>query len=376
VSEAKRLSLLIGEIYDAALNPELWSGVLEQVCAYMSGCAAYIYSEDAVNKSANKYYSWGDDPEYSRLYLEKYVKMNPFSAAAFLIEVGEIKRIYDVVPYREVVETRFYKEWMRPQGQLDNIFATLDKSTTSYAAFSVIRSDRQKFFDQAARQRMILIVPHVRRSVLIGNVIDLHKTETAALTETLAGLAAGVFLVDAKGGIAFTNSAGQILLDDGHILAVAQGRLTATDPKTNRVLNDVFVASGDGDAAVGLKGIAVPLATAEGERWLANVLPLTSGARKRAGFAYAATAAVFVRKASLELPSPIEIVAKVYNLTPSEIRVLLAIVELGGLPTVAAVLGISKDTAKTHLKHVFDKTGTNRQVDLVKLIAGYANPLV
>jgi DNA-binding CsgD family transcriptional regulator len=45
-------------------------------------------------------------------------------------------------------------------------------------------------------------------------------------------------------------------------------------------------------------------------------------------------------------------------------------------PQVADVLGISLDTVKTHLKRVFAKTGTNRQVDLVKLVVGYMNPLI
>jgi DNA-binding CsgD family transcriptional regulator len=31
---------------------------------------------------------------------------------------------------------------------------------------------------------------------------------------------------------------------------------------------------------------------------------------------------------------------------------------------------------KTHLTRLFAKTGTNRQVDLVKLVARYTNPLV
>jgi hypothetical protein len=30
---------------------------------------------------------------------------------------------------------------------------------------------------------------------------------------------------------------------------------------------------------------------------------------------------------------------------------------------------------KTHLQHVFEKTDTNRQADLVKLVAGYMSPL-
>ncbi len=78
MSEAEQLSLLIGEIYDAALDPVLWPAVLERVCTYMSGCIAVIHSQNVVSKTGNRYYSWGDDPEYMRLYFDKYIKMNPW----------------------------------------------------------------------------------------------------------------------------------------------------------------------------------------------------------------------------------------------------------------------------------------------------------
>ena len=56
-------------------------------------------------------------------------------------------------------------------------------------------------------------------------------------------------------------------------------------------------------------------------------------------------------------------------------RVVMAIVEIGGVPEVAAVLGISETTVKTHLQRIFAKTGTKRQADLVKLVAGHIGPL-
>jgi DNA-binding NarL/FixJ family response regulator len=54
---------------------------------------------------------------------------------------------------------------------------------------------------------------------------------------------------------------------------------------------------------------------------------------------------------------------------------LMAIVDVGGVPEIAPVLGISETTVKTHLQHVFEKTGTQRQADLVKIVAGYMSPL-
>jgi len=43
---------------------------------------------------------------------------------------------------------------------------------------------------------------------------------------------------------------------------------------------------------------------------------------------------------------------------------------LNGVKAIAEALGLSQATVKTHLHHVFRKTGTNRQKDLVKLVAG------
>jgi DNA-binding CsgD family transcriptional regulator len=106
------------------------------------------------------------------------------------------------------------------------------------------------------------------------------------------------------------------------------------------------------------------------------VLTLTSGERTYAGRASTAVAALFVRKAALVIPSPPEVIAKTYRLTPTELRVLLSIVEVGGIPEVARALGISETTVRTHVDSLFEKTGASRQADLVKLVAGFSSPFI
>ncbi|MFL5002513.1 MAG: helix-turn-helix transcriptional regulator [Xanthobacteraceae bacterium] len=376
MTEPQQVSSLIGEIYDAALDPDLWPGVLEKGCRFVGGVASNLYSEDSAAKTGNIHYTWGVDRHYGRLYYDKYIKFNPFTTAQLFFDIEQIISVGDIMPYEEFRETLFYKEWAQPQGWVDAASAVLDKSATSYAAVSVIRHEGDGLVDDETRWRMSLLVPHVRRAVLIGKVIELHKAEASTLADTLDGLTAGMFLVDKTGRIVHANENGHVMIGEARFVRAAGGRLVATDGRANQSLQDIFAAAECGDDAVGVKGISVPLPARAGQEHVAHVLPLTAGMRRRAGASYAAVAAVFVRKATLDVPSPLETVAKRHRLTPSELRVLLAIVEIGGVPEVANALGISETTVKTHLRHLFEKTSTTRQADLVKLVARFANPLV
>jgi DNA-binding CsgD family transcriptional regulator len=159
-------------------------------------------------------------------------------------------------------------------------------------------------------------------------------------------------------------------------IRASANRFSTTDRHADGALRDIFAVTKNGDRAISTKGIDVPLAGSDGARYVAHVLPLTSGARRKAGMTYNAVAAVFVHKAKLDVPHPLETIASVFKLTSAEMRVLMMIVQFGGVREVAPVLGISEPTVKTHLQHIFEKTETNRQADLVKLVAGYLSPLI
>ena len=373
--ELEDFSLLIGDVYDAALDPGLWPDVLQRVCGFVGGAAAGLLSKDSANQSGEMYYVWGDAPEFTQLYFNKYVRLDPFTTAQFFFDVGDVISIDNVMPYDEYKETLVFKEWAQPQGYVDVAAAMLEKTGTAYAVLSVIRHERHGLVDDGARKRMSLLATHFRRAVLIGKVIDLRKVEAESLSATMDGVAAGVFLLDASRHVMYANSAGQEMLHAGEILRITQNALVATDQQADQMLGAVFAAAGGGDVQVGAKGVAVPLTGLHGERWLAHVLPLTSGVRQRIGIVHTAIAAMFVHKASLDAPSSLETLARLYRLTVSELRVLQAVVEVGGVPAVAETLGISVATVKTHLNHVFAKTGAIRQADLVKLVATHASPL-
>jgi DNA-binding CsgD family transcriptional regulator len=376
MDQAEQFSGLVGDIYDAALDPLLWSGVVGKVGRFVGGSAAAIFSKSLTAGSGNVHYEFGTDPHYRKLYFDKYLELDPATSGHCLADIGHPIAVADLMPYREFIETRFYKEWAHPQGIVDFVSAVLDKSVTGAALFGVFRYERDGIVDDEARRRMRLVVPHIRRAMLVGRLFEFNSAEAAAFVETLDGLSAGVCLIDAAGRIVHTNAACQAILGAGDFLSAIDGRLVAGDAKIDCGLQELLAADGTVNAAIGTQGMALPLRAQDGTRYVAHVLPLMSGARRLAGTAYAAAAALFIRKTAMETPAPSDVIARAYKLTPTELRVLLAIVEVGGVPEVAVALGVAETTVKTHLGRLFVKTGVCRQADLVKIIAGFATPLV
>jgi DNA-binding CsgD family transcriptional regulator len=266
---------------------------------------------------------------------------------------------------------------MQPQGLVDAANSVLEKSASNCSFLAILRNEMQGAVDDDMRRRMALVVPHVRRALMIGKVVSLETIKAAALSDVFDGLSAGLFLIAADGRLVHANLAGHSMLAAGDFLSSVRGRLVICNNKNaDATLQESLAASSDGDAEIGVKSTALPLIARDGDHYVAHLLPLTAGARRRAGIAYDATAAVFVRKAALECLSSPDVIANVFNLTPAELRVLLAVVEVGGIPQIATVLGVADSTVKTHVGRLFEKTGTSRQADLVKLVAGYSPLLI
>ena len=128
MDDTERLSALIGDIYDSALDPSLWPGALENAARFVGGPAASVFSKDATRKSAQIFFQYGIDPSYEQLYIDKYVKLDPSTTSQFFANVGDIISTENFTAYDQFLETRFFKEWACPQLLVDSANTVLQKS--------------------------------------------------------------------------------------------------------------------------------------------------------------------------------------------------------------------------------------------------------
>ena len=339
--ESEQLSSLVADIYDTVLDRSLWPTALRKASGFIQGQASAIFWKDAASNCGDVFFDDGGiEPDFKRLYFEKYIALNPTTTPRFFMEAGEPAATADLIPYDQFLQTRFYLEWAKPQGLVDFVSVFLEKAAPKAAMFGVFRHQRHGIVDVDTRQRMRLVAPHIQRAVLISKVIDFKQAEAASLAQAFDGLRAGMILVDSEGRVLHANAAAHAILDEGRVLRVSRGRLISGDARADSDLQIIFAAAAQGDSAVGTNGISLPAATDLPEPYVVHVLPL--GAGRRAAMGQAATAAVFVHRATLEAFSPPEAMAETFKLTMTELRVLFAIVEVGGVPEVAQVLGDRK----------------------------------
>src|SRR5262249_18548247 len=214
-------------------------------------------------------------------YAETHSKFAPTSPLPFF-DPGQIVSFYDLIPYDELRSGRFYREWMKPQGWVDAAGAVFEKSATGFSFISILRNEAEGMVDPEMRSRMALIVPHIRRAVLVGKAVEARDAKVAALSDLIDGLGTALFLIGPDGRMARANVAGEALLLAGGVLRSQGGRLTATNGASDASLREALAAVGHGDAAMGNKGIAIPLMGNGSEPYVAHLLPLNSGERRRA----------------------------------------------------------------------------------------------
>jgi DNA-binding CsgD family transcriptional regulator len=374
LDEAAQLSALIGVVYDAAIDSGRWPDALAEACRFLNCAYGVVGAADLLHREANFIVQWGYEPRDWQNYLDNYFHKNPTIPQASRSKVGEIMTLTSLPNYSEMLRSEFFVDWAVPVGIVDAVQGTLDKTASGISFLTCVRHKNIGPAGAAEIRRMGLIVPHFRRAVLIGKLLDMRALQGAMFAEAIDGLATGVFLVSLQGEMVHANASGQAMLDQQDPLKLVRGSLVAPDMGVQTALREAFASAMDDDRAIGTSGIALPIST-EGGHFIAHVLPLTAGTRKQAGQYHLAAAALFVRRAEIDVPAAINAAARLYGLTPAEERVLRAVIEVGGVEPVAAMLGTSRSTVKTHLEHLFEKTGTGRQAELVKLIAGFYSPV-
>jgi DNA-binding CsgD family transcriptional regulator/PAS domain-containing protein len=364
------LSNLIGDIYDCVIDPGRWEPTLDRLRALLdcAGCALYV--TDLRDAAARMQSIVGLEKEWAAQFPEYAA-----DAAAMMSAVPDLmSRGLDepVVGRRDVPEevflsSRYWREWAAPHGIVDFITLNLIRSADRVAGVALGRDERAGLITDREIRLLRIFAPHLRRAVVITDLLDMKGIEAKALGYALDMVPAGVVLVAEDTEILHANRTAERMLADARPIASLDGRLTAPDARAAGELRAAVAAAARSEAEMGSAGIGMALAGNDGQAATAHVLPIAEGAL-RSRLMPKGAAAVFVASADLQPPINLAAVARLYDLSSAELRILERLMQGESLAEAASALCISQNTAKTHLSRIFAKTGARRQTSLLALI--------
>jgi DNA-binding CsgD family transcriptional regulator len=275
---------------------------------------------------------------------------------------------------RTWVGNTMYENWAKPQGLIDLVGISFARDPTMLGAVWMTRHYSRGEIGEREMAALRLIGPHFRRAVAISKLLDMKAVMAASFACALDSFAAAVLLVDERLGLVHANAPAKVMLEAGDPVQLHQGRIAVPHAVALDALTSAVAHCATSELELGQRGIGVPLRRRSGEACVAHVLPLRMG-QIRPGLSPNATAAVFIAPAVSPPQLPGDALALLYDLTPAETRVFELLAGGKTQAAIAAQLGIAPSTVKTHLLKVFEKTGINRQAELVRFAASLSLPL-
>jgi DNA-binding CsgD family transcriptional regulator/PAS domain-containing protein len=369
---SQALSELIGSIYDSALDPDHWDQTLSDLRDAYRGQATALFLTD---RRDGRVLIWknvgvrpGEFEEQGRHFPEANAGQAKFIEENSLDKLMVLSRAARESDW----ETSPYLRSLRKLGYIDSIAHFLIWGPDHASQFGAARVEGQGCFTERDLALGDLLLPHLRRAVTISKVLDARAIERDRMAETLNALKCGVFLTKQNGAILHANRAAERMMRHGGSIQSFRGVMQAKAPAAADELRAAIALAARDETALGKTGLAIRLSDDDAPPQFAHVLPLAHG-EQRARLKPDAVAAVFVG-AGLDEEEGAEAMAGAFGLTCAETRLIESLLAGRSLKESAVALGIAMTTAKTHLDNIFQKTGVNRQAELMRLAASAASP--
>lgn len=361
---------LIDAIYEAVLDPDQWSSVLEQAATCFAARGAQIGNSDLVNSrlsfSLVHGYDWSAEHmlRYEALMSED-PRLKRFSATPF-----KAVHCRMLLTEEELHASRVYKEVLSVGGVEYSLGVNFTENERAISYFLLLRDATMPPFTVQDCEKLAVLVPHLARALRLQRELDTISFEKEVGFGALDSMALAVVIADENGGIQFANVMARRLLERRDGLSTDGTTLEGVSESGASLLQHVRAAIDAPAGSPGAAGRAFRLSRSRAaEPYLVVVSSIAAPASHPSWKSRDARLAVlFIRDPEHTQESRVELLQRLYGLTGSEAR-LSDLIALGmTLKRGAEVLGLTEASAREYLKRVFRKTGVHSQPDLVRKV--------
>jgi DNA-binding CsgD family transcriptional regulator/PAS domain-containing protein len=268
-----------------------------------------------------------------------------------------------------LVRSECYNDWLEPQEMYQGAGATIFKNGPLSSIISIFRPRKAERFDEAEVALLRILLPHLQRAFQLHNRIQGLERKGAAAADVVDHLEQGVVLLDAKGRVLLINRAANTILAAKKALRLTSHGLVAAVPSENRQLSRLIQGAIGTGKGLGLDPGGAMTVSRDGQRAPLHVLIAPLRTKTIHLDRDVPVAAIFISDPDHKTATNGALLVQLFGLTRAEAR--LAEILAGGesLREAADKLGVAQSTVRSQLKSIFGKTNTNRQSQLVSILA-------
>ena len=367
-------------IYAAAENPEQWRPLYEELQVALGVKSIHMLAVDKRHGTLS-YSDGANMPVQGELaYMQHYRFIDPRLPVILERPVGEWLHCHEIVSEEEVARHPFYQEFLIPYDRrymsgcklVDTADATVILSTLMGEAQGPLSREQQDFLER--------LLPHLRRACRIGIQHFVYSSQALVGHLMVNKLRQPVILMTPGGEVMHTNEAAQELLRSTRLVKVEDGRLNIPRRQLGELLRHceeleqaVKKAASGGQAApepvreVGqFRSLRIQQKEGSESVYAFYTVLSPQGAMGTFGLRPVVMLIFYHPGSAPAIDS--SLLFAVFALTPAECRIATMLAEGLSLKQIAQAQGTQHETVRKQLRSIYQKTSTNRQPELIRLL--------
>jgi len=362
-----QFSDLLAAIYQGPLETIPWKTALDLLRGYLrANYVTLMLRPPSPDREGFMVNAAGDAPitrqaEYNKYYyaLDPFIDLPP--DRVFIAD--------ELAGNGKWRESEFYKQFLKPLDILHALGADILTDDGLHCRFRAARPHRERPFSPSDTALCTAILPHLKRAVILHSQLNLIDSERQLYAGTIDRMLVGTVILDETGAIVKSNAVAREMLEEGDGLVLANDTLRATNPAENRELQRLIkqTIGGPANGASPSVAEAISISRKAGRSKVGVVVRGVPHAEWSEGNRRPAVA-LLIRDPERRTEASRETVRRLFDLTPAEASLALALADGLTLDEAAERLKIRKNTARAHLRAIFAKIGVTRQTTLVRLL--------
>lgn len=272
---------------------------------------------------------------------------------------------------KEWLQSTVYQEFLKPLDIRHLLGADIYTRDGIECRLRITRAHDAKPFSAADKTLLRFLLPHLKRSIQLHAKLDYLECERALFAGTVNRMLLGMISFAQDGSIVEMNQEAKRILAEKDGIWLSGNNLAVDSSHESRDLQRMLRQatagtndSEDGPGVVEAMSISRPSGRAK-LGILIKTIPMGEWSESRQRPA----AVVYLRDPESNAAQPSqELVRRLFGLTRMESQLALLLAEGFTLDEAAEKMNVRRNTARTHLRSIFCKTGVTRQTMLVRLL--------